>query len=46
MEFSNSLLQWYLQHKRDLPWRNTTKPYPIWLPENKAILEQHEFVEA
>ncbi len=33
MEFSNSLLQWYLQHKRDLPWRNTTKPYPIWLSE-------------
>ncbi len=33
MEFSNSLLQWYLQHKRDLPWRNTTNPYKIWLSE-------------
>ena len=33
MEFSNSLLQWYLHHKRDLPWRNTTDPYPIWLSE-------------
>lgn len=33
MEFSNSLLQWYLQNKRDLPWRNTTNPYPIWLSE-------------
>ena len=33
MEFSNSLLQWYLQHKRDLPWRNTINPYPIWLSE-------------
>jgi A/G-specific adenine glycosylase len=33
MEFSNSLLYWYLQNKRDLPWRNTTNPYPIWLSE-------------
>lgn len=33
MEFSNSLLHWYLQNKRDLPWRNTTNPYPIWLSE-------------
>ncbi|MBC7523817.1 MAG: A/G-specific adenine glycosylase [Flavobacterium sp.] len=33
MNFSNSLLQWYLQNKRDLPWRNTTNPYPIWLSE-------------
>lgn len=33
MTFSNSLIQWYLQNKRDLPWRNTTNPYPIWLSE-------------
>lgn len=33
MEFSNSLIQWYLQNKRDLPWRNTTNPYHIWLSE-------------
>lgn len=33
MDFSNSLLHWYLQNKRDLPWRNTTNPYPIWLSE-------------
>ena len=33
MEFSNSLLHWYLQNKRDLPWRNSTNPYPIWLSE-------------
>jgi A/G-specific adenine glycosylase len=33
MEFSNSLLLWYLQNKRDLPWRNTINPYPIWLSE-------------
>ncbi|UGS23910.1 A/G-specific adenine glycosylase [Flavobacterium channae] len=33
MEFSNSLIHWYLQNKRDLPWRNTTNPYWIWLSE-------------
>ncbi|MEZ0005393.1 A/G-specific adenine glycosylase [Flavobacterium sp. 28YEA47A] len=33
MEFSNLLIQWYLQNKRDLPWRNTADPYPIWLSE-------------
>lgn len=33
MDFSNSLLHWYLQNKRDLPWRNTTNAYPIWLSE-------------
>ena len=33
MTFSNLLIQWYLRNKRDLPWRNTTNPYPIWLSE-------------
>tara|TARA_R110000868_G_scaffold40111_1_gene138925 strand:- start:6565 stop:7629 length:1065 start_codon:yes stop_codon:yes gene_type:complete len=33
MIFSNLLIQWYLQNKRDLPWRNTTNPYFIWLSE-------------
>ena len=33
MIFHNSLIYWYLQHKRDLPWRNTTNPYHIWLSE-------------
>ena len=33
MKFSNSLIQWYLQNKRDLPWRNSTNPYHIWLSE-------------
>lgn len=31
--FSNKLIAWYLQHKRDLPWRATTNPYHIWLSE-------------
>ena len=33
MNFSNLLIQWYLLNKRDLPWRNTSNPYPIWLSE-------------
>ena len=33
MIFSKVLIQWYLQNKRDLPWRKTTNPYPIWLSE-------------
>jgi len=33
MLFTNLLLQWYLQNKRDLPWRKTTDAYPIWLSE-------------
>ena len=38
MKFSNILVQWYLQNKRDLPWRNTSNPYYIWLSE--IILQQ------
>src|SRR6478736_6120726 len=33
MEFYNILIQWYLQNKRDLPWRKTDNPYLIWLSE-------------
>jgi len=38
MSFSNTLAYWYLHNKRDLPWRNTTNPYYIWLSE--IILQQ------
>jgi len=27
------LLDWYRDHKRDLPWRNTRDPYRIWVSE-------------
>ena len=33
MNFANSLTEWYLKNKRDLPWRNTQNPYFIWLSE-------------
>jgi A/G-specific adenine glycosylase len=38
MNFSKQLIKWYLENKRDLPWRNTQNPYPIWLSE--IILQQ------
>ncbi len=33
MNFTNSLTKWYLENKRDLPWRHTQDPYLIWLSE-------------
>jgi A/G-specific adenine glycosylase len=33
MIFSKQLIKWYLQNKRDLPWRETQNPYLIWLSE-------------
>lgn len=38
MSFTNLLIQWYLQNKRDLPWRNSKNPYKVWLSE--IILQQ------
>ena len=38
-----ALLPWYEEHKRDLPWRQTKEPYPIWLSE---IMLQQTRVEA
>ena len=31
--FRNRLLRWYDAHRRDLPWRNTSDPYRIWVSE-------------
>ena len=33
MDFAKVLTAWYLQNKRDLPWRKTGNPYAIWLSE-------------
>ncbi len=32
------LLKWYDEHQRDLPWRNVTDPYPVWISE--VMLQQ------
>jgi A/G-specific adenine glycosylase len=31
--FSGNIITWYLQNKRELPWRKTNNPYFIWLSE-------------
>ena len=36
--FSNTLLRWYAENRRELPWRDTHDPYLIWLSE--VILQQ------
>ncbi len=36
--FRKTLISWYLQNRRNLPWRNTSDPYMIWLSE--IILQQ------
>jgi A/G-specific adenine glycosylase len=36
--FSERLLDWYGQHKRDLPWRADREPYRVWLSE--VMLQQ------
>ncbi len=38
MDLSKALRSWYLKYKRDLPWRETTDPYRIWISE--VILQQ------
>jgi A/G-specific adenine glycosylase len=41
--FSEKVVEWYQEHKRDLPWRSTTDPYKIWLSE--VILQQTRVVQ-
>ncbi|MBN1652007.1 MAG: A/G-specific adenine glycosylase [Bacteroidales bacterium] len=38
MHISHQLINWYQEHHRNLPWRQTKDPYKIWLSE--IILQQ------
>lgn len=38
VDFARILRTWYACHQRDLPWRQTTDPYLIWVSE--IILQQ------
>ncbi len=38
MVFAEVILQWFQEHGRSLPWRETKDPYAIWLSE--IILQQ------
>jgi len=38
MSFATKILNWYSEHQRELPWRETREPYRVWLSE--IILQQ------
>ena len=38
MDFTRTILTWYAENGRDLPWRRTRDPYAVWLSE--IILQQ------
>ena len=38
MSIQKEIIKWYKLNKRDLPWRNNTDAYTIWLSE--IILQQ------
>ena len=39
---NREIINWYEFNKRDLPWRNTTNPYNIWISE--IMLQQTQVV--
>ena len=41
--FTQTILHWYAQNGRDLPWRRTRDPYAVWLSE--IILQQTRVVQ-
>ena len=41
--FSETILRWYADYGRDLPWRRTRDPYAVWLSE--IILQQTRIVQ-
>ena len=51
-QFRKNILLWYDAHRRDLPWRASRDPYPVWLSEimlqqtrvAAVIAHYHEFL--
>lgn len=41
--FSNAIIEWYRENKRELPWRESSDPYLIWISE--IILQQTRVVQ-
>ena len=41
--FTQKIYKWYINNKRDLPWRETSDPYKIWISE--IILQQTRVVQ-
>ena len=38
MTIGEKITEWYLEHGRDLPWRNSQDAYKVWISE--VILQQ------
>ena len=43
MDFTSEIIKWYEANQRQLPWRETTDPYLIWISE--IILQQTQVKE-
>lgn len=43
VDIAATLIHWYAENKRELPWRETTDPYRIWISE--IILQQTRVVQ-
>ncbi len=43
MGFTKQIVEWYTEHKRDLPWRKSKNPYHIWLSE--IMLQQTQVAQ-
>lgn len=43
MDFSTVIIDWYAANRRELPWRDITDPYRIWLSE--IILQQTQVAQ-
>jgi A/G-specific adenine glycosylase len=41
--FTHEIYNWFLEKKRDLPWRKTNDPYKIWISE--IILQQTRVIQ-
>ena len=41
--FAEQIEEWYLNNKRELPWRDIKDPYRIWISE--IILQQTRVVQ-
>lgn len=42
-EFTEAIIKWYEENKRELPWRESSDPYLIWISE--IILQQTRVVQ-
>ena len=46
VDIAATLIHWYAENKRELPWRETTDPYRIWISEIILIHEPEANVAA